>query len=123
MAQRIQALPTTGTPTPPARRLIAAGYVRRTPQALDDARPSHAFRFLTEIAHTLSDRRIADQPLTATRWQTATSAAHARTITGLYPHTANNAIATAITTAHSVYDPDVTCGEYALRLRAAARSL
>ncbi|MEU3447227.1 hypothetical protein AB0H29_08350 [Streptomyces thermolilacinus] len=135
----------TTTVPAPARRLVAAGYVRRAvqalpapderpaalrqeneelrrAQALDDARTSHAAAFLAAIADQIGDRRISHTPVTADLWLRTSATAVHRTLKGLYPHTANDALVVALT-ARPEPRPGETCGEYALRLRATARSL
>ncbi|MEV2201012.1 hypothetical protein AB0E11_13575 [Streptomyces fradiae] len=115
------------------RRPIAAGFLRRAPQpqhdeqqrraqALADARPSHAAALLAAIADQIGDRRTSHQVFTGDLWLRACSTGVRRVLHGLCEHTANNAVVIALT-ARPAPRPGETNGEYALRLRAAARSL
>ncbi|KAF0649183.1 MULTISPECIES: hypothetical protein [Streptomyces] len=94
----------------------------RRAQALADARPSHAAVLLAAIADQIGDRRTSHQVFAGDLWLRACSTAVRRVLHGLCEHTANNAVVIALT-ARPAPRPGETNGEYALRLRAAARSL
>ncbi|URM90393.1 hypothetical protein LUW75_10755 [Streptomyces sp. MRC013] len=129
------------------RRLVAAGYVRRAPQpqpgdhkaaalvpeqdetlrqeraqALADARPSYAASLLAAIADQIGDRRISHETVTGDLWLRASAAAVRRVLDGLCEHTATHAVVVAMTS-RPMPRPGETNGEYALRLRDAARGL
>ncbi|MFS0697785.1 hypothetical protein [Streptomyces nitrosporeus] len=86
------------------------------------AQPSFAAQLLTELAYQLSTRHISHLVLTTALWDEAFATAHARILNGLYPCIAIPSAATAAAALPAVR-LDETCGEYALRLRAAAKGV
>ncbi len=94
----------------------------RRAQALADARPSHASTLLTAIADHIADRPTSHLPFTGDLWLRASATAVRRVLHGLCEHTTTRAVVVALT-ARPMPRPGETRGEYAIRLRAAARSL
>lgn len=86
------------------------------------AAPSPARQLLEHIADRLGTRQHGHLPVTGTMWQDATMAAYRSTLAGRCEHVANSALVRAFAALPPLRDNE-TRGEYALRLRAAARGL
>lgn len=86
------------------------------------AQPSTASQLLTEIAYRLSTRDTSHLAITVALWDEVFAAAHRRIIGDLCHCIAVTAAEHAATALPNVH-PDETCGEYALRLRTAAKGL